>query len=535
VDARGVDEAAATNRSGTRLSELMGVISLSSDLALGQPTEHVLRSCLIAFRLAEHLGLDDAARSETYWVTLLATICTGESFELVQMFGDDIAFRAGTYHVGPSQLSQMFYVLGRAGWGRSAPARIRAAAGIILGGPATVEQSFLAHVAVTKEVARRIGLDPAVGEGLSKTFARWDGKGVPRGVAGEGVPISVRLMQLADSSEVHHRLTGVDGAVARARLHSGNQFSPEIVRTFCDAAPEILRNLDETTWEQVQAAEPLARPPLSEAELDTVLEVMADIADLKSPWFSGHSRGVADLAARAVRAAGLPDRDAVTIRRAGLVHDLGRTGIANNIWDKPGPLTEGERERVRLHAYYGERMLSRPAALAGLAAIASSEHERLDGSGYHRAIRGSEIPLLGRYLAAADVYHALLEERPYRPGLEPARAAAHLRGEARGGRLGAAAVDAILGVSGQRSSGPPAAPAGLTPREVEVLVLVARGGTTRHVARMLNITPKTAGNHIERIYTKIGASSRSTATLYAMQHGMLATLEPLGPTEENSS
>ena len=120
-------------------------------------------------------------------------------------------------------------------------------------------------------------------------------------------------MQLADSSEVHHRLSGVEGAVARARLYSGNQFSPEIVRTFCDAAPEILRDLDETTWEQVQAAEPLARPPLNEAELDTVLEVMADIADLKSPWFSGHSRGVADLAARAVRAAGLPDRDAVTI------------------------------------------------------------------------------------------------------------------------------------------------------------------------------------------------------------------------------
>ena len=110
-----------------------------------------------------------------------------------------------------------------------------------------------------------------------------------------------------------------------------------------------------------------------------------------------------------------------------------------------------------------------------------------------------------------------------------AQEAAHLRSEARGGRLDAAAVDAVLGVSGQRSTGPPAAPAGLTPREVEVLVLVARGGTTRHVARMLNITPKTAGNHIERIYTKIGASSRSTATLYAMQHGMLATLEPLEP------
>ncbi len=172
-------------------------------------------------------------------------------------------------------------------------------------------------------------------------------------------------------------------------------------------------------------------------------------------------------------------------------------------------------------------MLRRPAALAPIATIASCVHERLDGSGYHRAIRGPEIPLLGRYLAAADVYHALLEDRPYRPALQPREAAAHLRREARDGRLDAAAVDAVLSVSGQRSSGAATAPAGLTPREVEVLLLVARGATTRHVARTLNITPKTAGNHIERIYLKIGASSRSTATLFAMQQGMLSTLEPV--------
>jgi hypothetical protein len=135
VAARVGDEAAAGSRSsGARLSELLGVLSLSSDLALGQPMEHVLRSCLIALRLADNLALDEAQRRETYWVTLLATVCTGESFELMQMFGDDIAFRSGTYQVGPSQLAQMFYVLGRAGSGRSAPARVRAAAGIVLAG-----------------------------------------------------------------------------------------------------------------------------------------------------------------------------------------------------------------------------------------------------------------------------------------------------------------------------------------------------------------------------------------------------------------
>jgi HD-GYP domain-containing protein (c-di-GMP phosphodiesterase class II) len=235
----------------------------------------------------------------------------------------------------------------------------------------------------------------------------------------------------------------------------------------------------------VIAAEPSPRPPLTEQEFDSVLEVVADIADLKSPWFSGHSRGVADLAARAVKAAGMSERDVVTTRRAGLVHDLGRTAISNRVWDKREPLSEGDRERVRLHAYYTERMLRRPVALAVLAAVASSHHERLDGSGYPRATRGADIPLLGRYLAAADVYHALLEERPYRPALEPKDAAARLRSEARNGRLDDAAVDMVLGVSGHRRSGLPASPAGLTPREVEVLVLVARGASTRQVGRTL--------------------------------------------------
>jgi len=220
----------------------------------------------------------------------------------------------------------------------------------------TVEAVFLAHGAVTREVSLRIGLDPGVGEALSHAFARWDGKGVPRGIASEEVPMSVRLMQLAEGAEVHHRLHGVEGATEMARLRAGKLFSPELVQVFCEGAPEILGDQDETTWDRVIDAEPLPRPPLTEEGFDSALEVLADIADLKSPWFSGHSRGVADLAAHAVRAAGMPERDVVTLRRAGLLHDIGRTAIANSIWDKKEPLTEGERERVRLHAYYTARL-----------------------------------------------------------------------------------------------------------------------------------------------------------------------------------
>ncbi len=510
-----------------RLSELVAVLSFSSDLGVGQPMEHVLRSCLIALRLADRLGLDEAGRAETYWVTLLATVCTGESFELAQAFGDDIAFRSGMYHVGPSQLAVMFYVLGRAGTDRPAPARMRVAAGLAASGGREVESMFLAHCALTRQIAQRLGLDPGVGEALSYTFSRWDGKGVPRGAVPGDVPMSVRIMQLADAAEVHHRLGGVEGALAVAQRHAGKLFAPEVVRALRADVPEILAGLEDSTWDKVIAAEPRPRPSLDAAGFEDVLLVMADVADLKSPWFSGHSRGVADLAARAVAAAGLPEDDVVTAHRAGLVHDLGRTAIANNLWDKREPLTAGDRERVRLHAYYTDRMLRRPDALAELAPIASSHHERLDGSGYPRGSRGSDIPALGRFLAAADVYHALLEARPHRPAFEAGFTAEHLRAQARGGTLDPTAVDAVLEVSGHKRSGSPAAPAGLTRREVEVLILVARGASTRHVARTLQITPKTASNHIQRIYAKIGATSRSTATLFALQHGMLSTLDPV--------
>jgi DNA-binding CsgD family transcriptional regulator len=184
-------------------------------------------------------------------------------------------------------------------------------------------------------------------------------------------------------------------------------------------------------------------------------------------------------------------------------------------------------ERVRLHSYYTERMLRRPPPLAAIGAIAALTHERLDGSGYHRGLPGTAIPALARLLAAADCYHAMSEPRPHRPSHPPREAAQLLRADAHAGKLDPAAVEAVLASAGHPTRRPPAGPAGLTAREVQVLVLLARAATTRQIARQLGITPKTAGNHIERIYTKIGTTTRAAAALYAIQHGLLLTLEPL--------
>ena len=280
-----------------------------------------------------------------------------------------------------------------------------------------------------------------------------------------------------------------------------------------------------SAWDAVVGTQPPGRGPLTEGELDDALALLGDYADLKSPWFTGHSRGVASLAVAAANVAALPESDVKTLQRAAWIHDIGRNGVPNTIWDKPGPLTDFEMEKVRLHAYYTDRVLHNAGKLALLASIASSAHERSGGTGYPRGIAGATIPLLGRFLEAADSYHAMLEDRPHRSALSRDDAAQELRRGAREGEFDGAAVDAVLSAAGHQVRRKPSAPAGLTPREVEVLVLAARGGTTRAVAHALGIAPKTAGNHIERIYTKIGVNSRAEAAMFAMQHGLLSMWE----------
>jgi HD-GYP domain-containing protein (c-di-GMP phosphodiesterase class II) len=178
-------------------------------------------------------------------------------------------------------------------------------------------------------------------------------------------------------------------------------------------------------------------------------------------------------------------------------------------------------ERVQLHAYYTDRVLRRAGKLAELASVASAAHERIGGGGYPRQIGGLTIPLLGRYLEAADVYQAMLEDRPHRPAHSYADAGVELRRAAHAGELDGSAVDAVLTAAGHATRSRPSAPAGLTPRETEVLVLASRGGTIRSVAQKLDIAPKTAGNHLEHIYSKIGVSTRAEAAMFAMQHGLL--------------
>jgi ATP/maltotriose-dependent transcriptional regulator MalT len=216
----------------------------------------------------------------------------------------------------------------------------------------------------------------------------------------------------------------------------------------------------------------------------------------------------------------LPDPEAVRV--AALLHDIGRVSVPNGIWDKPGPLNSAERERVRMHAYQGERILAQSPLLAPYAALAGRHHERLDGSGYHRGLPASALSPEARLLAAADVFHALTEERPHRPRFDPATAAALVGEEARAGRLDRASVEAVLAAAGQAfARGRGDWPAQLSEREVEVLCLVARGLSNKEIGARLFISAKTVQHHVAHVYEKTGVATRAAAALFAVEHQLL--------------
>jgi HD-GYP domain-containing protein (c-di-GMP phosphodiesterase class II) len=512
---------------GVRIAELVATMSYAADLGLGQPMEHCLRQTVIAMRLADLADADAGAREATYYLGMLvSTYCHADASEQARWFGDDIATKADGFEVLAMSTAQtagmLLRELGSHGRARD---RVRRMATFPVAGQREIQLWLTTHTRLSSEFADRIGLGEDVRLALWQAYEHWDGKG-PRHVKGEQISLPSRLVALAAPMEVIGRRHGVESAKKVARRHSGTLWDPGLAELFADHATELLDGLEtDATWEAILAAEPLLARRVAGEELDAVLEALADLVDLKSPYLAGHSRGVANLAAEAARLVGLPDAERRTLRRAGLLHDLGRLGVSNAIWDKAGPLTDVERERAHQHPYLTDTMLARIPALGPSREIAARHHERLDGSGYPRGLSAASLTPSDRLLAAADVCHAMTEPRPHRPALTADEAAKQLRAEVRSGRLDGDAVNAVLRATGQRAPVRREGPAGLTAREVEVLALLARGLSNREIARRLTVSPKTVSNHVEHVYTKIGVRSRVGATLYATQHGLVGSFE----------
>jgi HD-GYP domain-containing protein (c-di-GMP phosphodiesterase class II) len=523
--------AGAGEPGGVRLAELVATLSYAADLGLGQPMAHCMRQTVISLRLGGLAGATDSELEATYYLGLMMNVyCHADAAEQAKWFGDDISFKGDGFDLLDMSTARMISSLvRRLGSHGGGMARARRVAAFPLAGIPQMMAFLTTHSTLGSQFAAKIGLDDAVCAAIQQAYEQWDGKGYPGRLRGEEICLPARLVQLASPAEVFSRRRGIEAALSIARRHRGTQFDPAVVDLFCDRAPELLDGLDQAaSWDAILDSEPQLSRRVAGDSLDAVLEAMADLVDLKSPYLAGHSRGVANLASEAARVSGYPEEDVRTLRRAGLVHDLGRLGVSNAIWDKPGSLTEAESERVRLHPYLTDRMLARVTALGRSRDIAARHHERLDGSGYPRGLTAASLTPSDRLLAAADVYHAMTEPRPHRGPLEPGDASRQLRAEATAGRLDGQAVDAVLTAAGHRAPARRGWPGGLTAREVEVLGLLARGNSNRQIAQRLVVSPKTAANHVEHIYAKLGVSSRAAATLYATQHGLMGTFESAG-------
>jgi HD-GYP domain-containing protein (c-di-GMP phosphodiesterase class II) len=334
----------------------------------------------------------------------------------------------------------------------------------------------------------------------------------------------MRVVHVSHDMEAIGRLFSSERALEAVRARSGSTYDPAVADLFDQHGAAWFERLREVEpWDAVLALEPEPRRLLEDTALDDVLEIAADFIDLKSPFMGGHNRRCAQLATDAARVLGLPEDVTTSLRRAAFVHDFGITAVSNSIWDKDGPLTRTEFDRVELHPLLTEQMLRRSPALTVLNPIASTHHEKCDGSGYHKRMRADPADPAACVLTATEIYVGLTAERADRSAFTPDDAAIELRRLETEGVLEPRAVRAVLVAAGHgepetRVRKRPQNPGGLSRREVDVLTLAARGMTTRQIADRLVISPKTADHHIQHIYAKIGVSTRAAAALWAMQH-----------------
>jgi HD-GYP domain-containing protein (c-di-GMP phosphodiesterase class II)/DNA-binding CsgD family transcriptional regulator len=519
-----------------RTAEVVAALCLATDLAMGFPFEHGLHATRIAVRLGERLGIDPETASETYYACLLSYCgCTADAEIAAEIFGGDFTANFGPVLFGSQREIVAGIVRALPDPESSAPLRAIQIARRLPKAARGSKPHMVALCEVGEMLAERLGLPSSV-QGLFFTLTeRWDGKGQLGRAKRDEIPLAVRIANVAGDAAVQQLFGGVERSAAVIRERAGGAFDPRVANCLADNAAEILtRDREASAWEETLASEPYPRLILEGEAIDRALAAMGAFADFVSPSFVGHSAGVADLAAAAAERCrpGIPERGA--IRRAALVHDLGRVAVPARAWNRPGPLSADEWEQVRLHPYHTERVLSRSEFLAAFAPIAGAHHERLDGSGYHRGATAATLTPGARLLAAADAYHAMTEPRPHREPLAPERAAKVLGEEARAERLDAHAVAAVIEAAGQAVPRIER-PCGLTVREAEVIGMVARGLQTKQVARALGISVKTADRHIQNAYVKIGVSTRAGAALFAMEHGLAAWGElPIAPTGDRS-
>jgi HD-GYP domain-containing protein (c-di-GMP phosphodiesterase class II) len=406
--------------SALQLSELIGALSYALDITEGQPPGHCVRCCWIGMHIGRAAGLPEAQLWELYYTLLLKDLgCSSNAARICALYlADDLQFKRDFKTVGDSLPQVLSFVLTHTGLKAGLAERFRSVLTILRDGPAIAQELIATRCQRGAEIARLLRFPTGVAAGIYALDEHFDGKGKPDRLAGESIPVYARIALLAQVIDVFHTAAGRDSALCEARARAGSWFDPRLVRAFEEVAA------DAAFWEvlaspgvdaAVSALEPSGREvALDDDYLDDIAMAFGQVVDAKSPYTSGHSARVALYTDMIAEQLGLDAQRRRWLRRGALLHDVGKLGVSNSVLDKAGALDREEWEAVRLHAAYTETILGRIGAFAELAAIAGAHHERLDGAGYPRGLRGEAIGIETRIITTADIFDAITAERPYR-------------------------------------------------------------------------------------------------------------------------
>ncbi len=430
------------------LSEVLGALSYALDITEGEPPGHAVRTTAIGMRLAEQVGLPEEERSALFYALLLKDAgCSSNASRLSSLFAadDQAAKRAMKVADWSRPATRAVYTWKSVAQGGGTLAKARQMRRI------TQEEEVTRELIGTRcergaEIARMLELPEPTAAAIRALDEHWDGSGQPLGLRGEQIPLLGRILCLAQTVEVFIRTVGLPGALAMALKRRNRWFDPALVDALLSIRDDraFWRPLEDARAVPAVAAwEPVDRVRTADdATLDRVADAFARVIDAKSPYTARHSSEVARWAVATGAVMGVPAQGLRDLRRAGLLHDIGKLAVSSRILDKPGKLDPDEMEVMRAHPRHTQQILERVACLRAIVEPAASHHERLDGSGYHRGLAAFDLSRSARILAVADVYEALTADRPYRDAL-PREAALGIIRDQRGTALCPASVDAL--------------------------------------------------------------------------------------------
>jgi HD-GYP domain-containing protein (c-di-GMP phosphodiesterase class II) len=413
-----------------RLAELLSALGRALDMTEGQPPGHCVRCCWIGIHIGREIGLGESEIWELYYTLLLKDLgCSSNAARVCALYlTDDIAFKRDFKEIDGSLPQALRFVLAHTGLQAGLAERFRALVNVFQNGGEIAREMIETRCHRGAEIARKMRFSESVAAGIQNLDEHWDGRGLPTRMQGADIPVYSRIALMAQVIDVFHTAEGIEAARREVRHRAGTWFDPNLVSAFERVASraEFWDTLKgENLQQAIYTLEPAQSVTLVDQDyLDDIAEAFAQVIDSKSPYTSGHSSRVTLFADLIAEELGFTPGRRRWLRRAALLHDIGKLGVSNTILDKPGKLDDEEWAAMKMHAAHSEAILSRIAAFRDLAPVASAHHERLDGKGYPRGLKGEEIVLETRIITAADIFDALTADRPYRPAMPVSKALA---------------------------------------------------------------------------------------------------------------